>query len=434
MKASAVRRLFVCAASFACLAVFAPSSSAQTASSSASVSRAPSVVVFPFENSSKSAQWDWIGEGLAELTADQMRGHAPAVFSREERLAALEKMGIPAYAHLSRATMLKIGAEMDADYIVFGEFAPQTNSVQVTTHILSANPPRLAPPFSESGTIDSLAQVQARAAWRILCTIQNSFSSSASCDVQSQPARDFVNAARAVRPDAFEFFIKGLLSPDDDIRLRDLHEAARLDPDWDEPAFALGRTYYSKRDCEASLQWLAKVPATGPHSIEARFESGVCNLLRNDPMRAEAAFSSLAAQPENSGGPNVDPEIVNDLGVARLREARYRDALGDFSRAQSLDPAEPDYNFNLGLANYLLGDTAAAAHAFREAARLAPDDSQAKAMLIAALDRSGAGEEANALRGQGPATVTIVGAPEQRDVQRLTPTSLSKLARVKTER
>jgi hypothetical protein len=55
-------------------------------------------------------------------------------------------------------------------------------------------------------------------------------------------------------------------------------------------------------------------------------------------------------------------------------------------------------------------------------------------MLIAALDRSGAGEEANALRGQGPATVTIVGAPEQRDVQRLTPTSLSKLARVKTER
>lgn len=434
MKASAVRRPSLCVASFAYLAVFASPSFAQTAAPSASPPRAASVVVFPFENSGKSAQWDWIGEGLAELTADQMRGHDPAVFSREERLAALEKMGIPAYAHLSRATMLKIAAEMDADYIVFGEFAAQTSSVQITTHILSANPLRLAPPVAESGTVDSLAQVQARAAWRLLCSIQNSFSASASCDPQSQPARDFANSARAVRPDAFEFFIKGLVNPDDDIRLRDLRESARLDPDWDEPAFALGRTYYSKRDCEAALQWLAKVPARGPHSAEARFESGVCDLLRNDPMRAEAAFSSLAAQPEISGVPNVDPEVVNDLGVARIREARYRDALGDFSRAQSLDPAEPDYNFNLGLANYLLGDTAAAAHSFREAARLAPDDSQAKAMLIASLDRSGAAEEANALRGQSPATVTIPGAPEQRDVQKLTPTSLSKLARVKTER
>ncbi len=434
MKASVVRRLFLCVALFACLAVFVPGCSAQSASSSSTATHPVSVVVFPFENSSKAAQLDWIGEGLAELTADQMRGHAPAVFSREERLAALEKLGIPAYAHLSRATMLKIAAEMDADYIVFGEFAPQGNSIQVTSHILSVTPPHLAAPLIESGTLDSLAQTQARAAWSMLCAIQNSLSISATCDSQSSSSREFVNAARAVRPDAFEFFIKGLLNPDDEIRLRDFREAARLDPDWEEPAFALGRTYYVKRDCEAALQWFAKVPAKGAHSMDASFESGVCALLRNDPMRAEAAFSSLAAQPESAGVPNVDPEIVNDLGVARLREARYRDALGDFSRAQSLDPAEPDYNFNLGLANYLAGDAAAAAHAFREAARLAPDDSQAKALLIAALDRSGSSVEANALRGQSPATVAVVGAPELRDVEKLSPTSLSKLARVKTER
>jgi tetratricopeptide (TPR) repeat protein len=399
-----------------------------------------SVVVFPFENSSKSAQWDWIGEGLAELTADQMTAHGPTVFSREERLAALEKLGIPAYARLSRATMLKIAAEMDADYIVFGEFAPQQTSVQITTHILSINPPHLAPPVTESGTMDLLAQVQSRSAWHVLCMIQNSLSPSAACDAQSAAARDFVNSARAVRPDAFEFFIKGLLNPDDDIRLRDLREAARLDPDWDEPAAALGRTYYAKRDCEASLQWLAKVPARGPHSIDARFQTGVCELLRNDPLRAEASFSSLAVQSGNPGAPgdistaNEEPEIANDLGVARLREARYRDALADFSRAQSLDPAEPDYNFNVGLANYLAGDASAAVHALREAARLAPEDQQAKALLIAALDRSGAADEANALRGEAPSTVAIAGAPVQRDVLKLDATSLSKLARVKTER
>jgi tetratricopeptide (TPR) repeat protein len=434
MSASVVRRVCLCAAAFGCFIGFASIATAQVTPAGSTASRAVSIVVFPFENSGKSAQFDWVGEGIAELTADQMRGHGPAVSTREERLAVLEKMGVPAYAHFSRATMLKIAAEMDADYVVFGEFEPQAGAVQVTAHILTTNPPRLAAPVIEAGALDTLAQVQARAAWRMLCEIQNSFSSGAACDAGSQAARDFVNSARAVRPDAFEFFIKGLVNSEDDIRLRDLHEAARLDPEWDEPDYALGRTYYTKRDCEAALQWLAKVPARGPHSTDARFETGVCSLLRNDPLRAEAAFTSLAVPVENAGVPNIDPEVVNDLGVAKLREARYRDALADFARAQNLDPAEPDYNFNLGLANYLAGDPAAAVHAFREAARLAPEDSQSKALLIAALDRSGAAAEANALRGQASATIAIVGAPSQRDVQKLDPTSLSKLARVKTER
>src|ERR1700722_17504347 len=69
------------------------------------------VVVFPFENAGTDAQKDWLGEGLSELTTDSMIGHGPLVFSRDERLAALEKLGLPAYSRFSRATMIKISSE-----------------------------------------------------------------------------------------------------------------------------------------------------------------------------------------------------------------------------------------------------------------------------------------------------------------------------------
>src|SRR5579864_6690924 len=91
------------------LAILAPVSAcsaipscAQTAAGSAQGAISPTahietVVVFPFENAGTDAQKDWLGEGLSELTTDSMIGHGPLVFSRDERLAALEKLGLPAY-------------------------------------------------------------------------------------------------------------------------------------------------------------------------------------------------------------------------------------------------------------------------------------------------------------------------------------------------
>lgn len=428
MRIVALRRAAVCAAALGFFALLAVNCSAQNAQGGPVSARAATVVVFPFENSDRAAQWDWLGEGLAELTADQMTGRGPTVFSRDERLAALEKMGLPVYAKLSRATMLKLAAEMDADYIVFGEYSAQPTLVRSTTHVLSVNPPRMGAPITESGSLDALAQMQARAVWSGLCQMRNNLSPDANCEGDPAEVREFANAVHGARADAFEFYIKGLTSADDDVKLRDLREAARLDPDWDEAAYALGHAYFQKRDCEAAQPWLEKITQNGPHSSEAQFEGGVCSLLRNDFLHAESSFSALAARPDAS----EDPEVANDLGVSRLRQARYKDALADFTRAQTLDPGEPDYDFNVALAEYLLGQAGEAVRSVREAVKLAPDDSEAKALLVAALDRSGASTEANALRGD--AGVVIAGAPYKRDIEKLDPTAVAKLAKVKAER
>ena len=79
---------------------------------------------------------DWLGEGLSELTTDSMVGHGPVVFTRDERLAALDKLGLPTYSRFSRATMIKIAGEIDADYVVFGEFTPDGANLHVSARVL----------------------------------------------------------------------------------------------------------------------------------------------------------------------------------------------------------------------------------------------------------------------------------------------------------
>jgi tetratricopeptide (TPR) repeat protein len=400
--------------------------------------RAEAVVVFPFENTGHVGQMDWMGEGLSELAVERLSGHGPNVLSREERLAALEKLGLPAYSQVSRATMLKIAGEVDADYVVFGEFQPDGQTVQVTARILRVNPPKLSAPLTESGQLDSVADVQARVSWRVLCMVQNSLNSTAACEISSGGAQQFLQGAIKVRPDALEFFVRGLHSPDDEGRLRDLRQASKLDPDWDEPIFSIAQTYYLRRDCESALGWFDRVPPSSSHMAEAGFDTGVCQLLRNDPLRAESTFSSVAmrsgARANAAAATGESAGIQSNLGTALLRQARYKEAAVDFERAEKIDPGEPDYWFNVGLAHYLMGEWEGAIQALREVARLQPDSSDAKNLLVAALDHHGNSEEANALRNEVAATGATSGTRElqpKQDVAKLSPTALAKMARVR---
>jgi len=100
---------------------------------------AQNLLILPFENLGKDARLDWIGEGLAELSAERISGDGRLVFPREEWLSAMEKMGLPASGHFSRATMIKIGEEVDADYIVFGSFTSDGKTLTATARVLQVD-------------------------------------------------------------------------------------------------------------------------------------------------------------------------------------------------------------------------------------------------------------------------------------------------------
>ena len=167
------------------------------------------------------------------------------------------------------------------------------------------------------------------------------------------------------------------------------------------PRMNLGRSILTGADCESALPWFSRVPPNRADGPETGFDTGVCHLLRNDPARAEASFSGLMDRTRSPDPKDHLPELAevhNNLGVARLRLGKTTEAATEFERATALDQEESDYWLNLGIAK-LAGKLPAAAVAPLERARtLAPDDKDARGLLISTLESVGRGPDAAAIR------------------------------------
>jgi len=401
-------------------AIFAEQQAAPPTGTSASLQRI--FVVLPFENASGSARFDWLGEGLEELTIQRLSAVGEHVFSHAGRAAELERYGLPATSKYSRATMLRIAEDLDADFVVFGRYTANGNSLTVEMRMLTSNPTALRPALQEIGPLDSLMELHARLLWRTLSANVRNYSLSLD---------EFTKRQRPLRLDAFEQYVRGLLSADDEAKLRQLHEAARLEPDWPDPQFALGDAYYARRDYSAALAWFFKVPKQHDRYIEALFFSGVCRLQLNQADRAEEVFNSLLETLRNSPAAGADlPEILNNLAIARARQGKVAAAQADLRHAAELDPGEDDYPFNLGLVA-LENKDAAAADDFREAAEREPDSAEDRALLILALEKAGKKPEAEQEREEAKEAFGPTGLPAiALDAKNET---VTKLQRIKTE-
>ncbi|MEQ1474064.1 MAG: hypothetical protein ABLQ96_09590, partial [Candidatus Acidiferrum sp.] len=187
-------------------------------------------LVFPFQNAGASSRLDWLSEGLEELTIQALAGAGEQVYSHAGRLGELERYGIPATAKLSRATMLHVAEDLDADFVIFGSFTSDGKNLSIDCRVLRVDPASLLAPLRETGPLDSVMDLHTRLTWRLL-----------SENNQAYPLNlaEFTKTHRPIRLDAFEHYIRGLITNEDEPRLRELREAARLEPEWIEPAYAL---------------------------------------------------------------------------------------------------------------------------------------------------------------------------------------------------
>jgi tetratricopeptide (TPR) repeat protein/TolB-like protein len=406
-----------------------PTASADAASAA---SQQGVYLVFPFENAGSSPHLDWLGEGLEELTIQYLSDAGEQVYSHAGRAGELERYGLPASAKLSRATMLRIAQDLDADYVIFGSFTSDGTSLTVESHVLRIDPPSLLPPVHESGPLSSLMELHTSVVFRLLTTNQPAY---------SLTLKDFAKVQRSLRLDAFEHFVRGLLLNEDEPRIRELREAARLEPTWPDPAFALGETYAARNDCTSALPWFAHVPKTHRRYVEASFATGVCRLQLNEPDKAEEVFTALRAamagnSKQEAGAANsvsgADlPELLNNLGVALARQGKTPAAQADLRRATELDPDEDDYPFNLGLLAFRANEFTTAAGLFREASEREPDNPEDRALLIQALEKSGKNAEADeereaAAEALGPGALPVIHVDAKSD-------ALPHLDRIKTE-
>ncbi len=302
---------------------------------------AETTLVLPFFNHSKSANLDWVGESIAESVRDSLGSEGILVLDREDRLEAYRRLSLRPGAELTHASVLKIGESLDAAHVVYGfyELLPaepgteqSKGSLRITARILDLKRTRQGPAYSELGALEDIGRLQVRLGWQTLELL-------APKTVPQE--RDFMTARPAVRLDAMESYVRGLLSTTPEQRHRYFTQAARLDEHFSQPCFQLGKTYWEKKDYKVAAGWLERVARSDPRYMEAQFFLGLSRYANGDFKGAEQCFQLVAsALPLN--------EVYNDLGVVQAQRNDFTAAAASFRKALEGDDADPDYHFNLG--------------------------------------------------------------------------------------
>lgn len=320
--------------------------------------------MLPFQNNSKAPGLEWIGEAFSEILGQKMESPSTFVISRDDRLYAFDRVGIPAGAQLSRATLLKIAEQMDVDYVVFGSFNYDGHTFTSRSQLLDMRQLHLDEPVTESGPLLQLAGVQAAIAWDLLHEIEPSFELS---------KQDFVSESQDIRLDALESYVRGVIGSSSAERIRHFKDAIRLNPDYAVAILQLGKTYFGDRDYTAAATWLARVPQGNKHALEANFFLGLAEYYRGNLEKSADAFRFVLARLPLT-------EIYNNLGVVEAR-LHQSSSVDDLQKATQADPSDEDYRFNLAVSLATSGNTTEAIRQLKEAINLRPSDSEAKSYL-----------------------------------------------------
>ncbi len=338
--------------------------------------------MLPFFNHSKSTSLDWVGESIAESVGDSLASEGLLVLDRDDRLEAYRRLSLRPGAELTLASIIKIGESLDASKVIYGSYELRAaepgqdqskGSLRITARILDLKHTRQTGGFGELGALEDLGLLQVHLGWQVLQSVSPK---------TAPPERPFLSARPAVRLDAVESYVRGLLAVSPEQRHRFFTQAARLDPDYSQPCFQLGKTYWEKKDYRVASGWFERVKRADPHYLEARFFLGLCRFHDGDFKGAEECFQSVAAaMPLN--------EVYNDLGVVQAQRNDNAAAAASFRKALEGDSADPDYHFNLGYTQWRSGQYAAAVESLRAAVARSPDDSEATSLLGRALKQEG---------------------------------------------
>ncbi len=323
------------------------------------------LLVMPFENRSKVAGVDWLSEACSEVLVQRMVSPRLYVVNRNERVYSFDHAGVPAAVKPSRATIFRVAEQMGADFVVLGSYEINGNQFQVSAQLLEVKNPKLHPEVKRNGALADFVALQSSLAWTLLREMPNPPQGS---------EQQFIKAAAPIRLDAFENYVRGVVSTSQPQKIKYLKEALRLNPGYGAAAFQLGRVYYEEHEYEQAAIWLAKVPNDDPSAGEATFLLAMSEYNRGSLDRAYAAFNSLAARLPLT-------EVYNNIGVVDARRGRRAQATEYFSKVVTADPSDADYHFNLALALFKNGDNAGAARQLREDLQLRPSDAEAKSLL-----------------------------------------------------
>ena len=329
------------------------------------------MVVIPFENTSPTPGLEWLGESFPETFHEQLNSPVLYVASRDERLRAYDRQGVPAGVHPARATLYRLAEQMDVDYAVLGSYKYDGARLTAIAQLLDMRAEKLLPVVTESGPLADLGTLQSALAWDLLRLIRTDF---------SVPKEKYIASVAPARLNTLENYVRGTLATSAEEKLKYYREATRINPAYAQAWLELGKTYFAQHAYELAIAALSQVQQSsltaglmsGAVAREANFYLGLAAYAHGDLAKSENAFQFVAARLPLA-------EVYNNLGVVASR--RGQKAAEYFQRAIENDPSDPDYHFNMGVTLSQAGDRAGAARELRTTLDHRPNDAEAKMML-----------------------------------------------------
>ncbi len=384
---------------------------AQTISNNAVAGNsADTVMILPFENVSNKAEFNWVGESLADSLSGLLKVPGLNVVSNQERKIIQQKLRVPLTVLPSLATSLKLAREAKASLLIAGKYniVPAQGdiaaTVEVTAKIVRVNEGRfLSEEFPDgkrvvrdiklNDALGNLQTVEGQVAYQILYQRDKALPFS-----QNQ----FIEAANKVPARAFEAYIKGLLTPDADTQTRENYykNAMRIYAEekdgatYADAALELGYFYLNQKKNSDAIEYFSRVPQDSPQYAESAFYTGLIQWQQNNYEQALAVLRPLAEDLKLTSVYNTIGAIAVQAALAEKKNKGKSDALlaeglEFLKKAADSAPDESNSRFNYGFALFLNNNYAESAKELRPVLANNSRDGEAYFVLAKSLEKVG---------------------------------------------
>lgn len=382
------------------------------------------VMVLPFENTSGRAEFNWIGESFAASLSELLRVPTLNVISNEERKVIQQRLKIPLTTLPSLATSLKLAGESKATLLISGRYnivpADEESAAKITVsaRIIKVNEGRFIseslpdgrqtiPPLDLTDALGNLQTVQGQIAFKILF-----HSDSRSLEYSRN---DLIVAATKIPADAFEAYIKGLLTSDPLARENFFKNAliryAKVGT-YSDAALELGHLYMGQRKFGEAVDAFERVISANQRCrdkaaadkkpaqcgdegfAEASFYIGLIFWQQGNYEMALATLRPLTEDLKLT-------TVYNALGAIAIQASRAEkknkakaaallkegiELLKKASDSVTDDTKDTGARFNYAFALFLDGNMTEAASELRSTIAASPRDGEAYYLLAKALD------------------------------------------------
>jgi tetratricopeptide (TPR) repeat protein len=330
-----------------------------------------SIVVLPFSNESKKQEIYWLGEGFAESLSEEMLLKDAYFIERPERIGAYDNLRLPYIGGLSRATMLKLGQKLAADYVVFGTYNLKDSKLHVETQVINLSSSKLSYIIQAEGTLDKLYESQRQ----LKEGLKKYFLSERLVPVD--PKQIVPNGGSL---HAYELYIKGLLENSDAEKIKFFQRAIEANPQYQQALYRLGQSLFRLQRYKESNDYLRRITNAPALLKNANFLSGLNLYYSRDYAGAQQKWFELSQSAPSS-------EVFNNIGLTLLKKNDAQNALAWLNKAIETDSTNGDYEFNAASCYMQLKQDEQAKYHFRKVIDYRPNDYLAFYLIAKLLEK-----------------------------------------------